>query len=143
MIEDSIEELIHMKPHFPNYLLPIKKCNDYGTKTPFIPLFSDDNKNTLMLWILTGIITHVEDIWFVVSNIRLRQSNWHGWILTYIYPENSYLTPIIRHKKISIQVIIHVQCFIFNEKSGIYKKIFIYHYYYLIIIIFKSNCALK
>ena len=37
-----------------------------------------------MLWVLVGILSQVEEIWSLVANIKLRQSNWHGSILTYI-----------------------------------------------------------
>ena len=37
-----------------------------------------------MLLITTGVLSHVEELWFPVSQVYLKQSSWHGWILTYI-----------------------------------------------------------
>ena len=84
--QDRNEQTLCIKPQFPFYLYPIQKGNVHGETPILIPLFndSDKEKNTSMLWVLVGILSQVEEIWSLVANIKLRQSNWHGWILTYI-----------------------------------------------------------
>ena len=100
---------------------PYSKCNEYSAKPPIILLFSDGNKNKSILWIFTGIITHSEDIWFVVSNIILRQSNWHGCILTYTktYPFRSSFMGNVSYlmKKWYVQQTIHISLFFFNNTN--------------------------
>ena len=82
--QDRDEQTLCMNPQFPFYLYPIQKGNAYGATPTLIPLLNDTEKNTSMLWVLIGILSQVEEIWSLVANIKLRQSNWHGWILTYI-----------------------------------------------------------
>ena len=84
--QDRNEQTLCIKPQFPFYLYPIQKGNSHGATPTLIPLFNDNDKekNTSMLWVLVGILSQVEEIWSLVANIQLRQSNWHGWILTYI-----------------------------------------------------------
>ena len=81
---DEREQTYWIKPQFPNYIFPIQKCNKYGAMPPHIPVFYDKDTNTWMLWILVGILSRVEELWFLVSQVYLKQSLWHGWILTYI-----------------------------------------------------------
>ena len=83
--EDRIEDHQHMKPQFPKFLYPIQKCDKYGAFPLIIPFFTDNNRYTDMLWILTGILSRVEEVWaHITTKVPLRQSHWHGWLLTYI-----------------------------------------------------------
>ncbi len=82
--EDRVEDHQHMKPQFPKFLYPIQKCDAYGAFPIIIPFFTDNNRYTDMLWILTGILSRVEEIWVHVTKMQLRQSHWHGWLLTFI-----------------------------------------------------------
>jgi hypothetical protein len=84
MREDRTEETKLIKPQFPHYLYPIQKCHKYGATPPMIPKFTNKEKKSSMIWSLTGILSHIEEIWSIVTNIELRQSQWNGWLLTYI-----------------------------------------------------------
>ena len=42
-----------------------------------------------MLWVLTGILSGVEDVCVHVTKVQMLQSYWHGWLLTFI--TNKYL----------------------------------------------------
>ena len=57
-----------------------------------IPLFSSSNENTFMLWMLCGILTQIDEIWRMISNIKRYQSKWDNWVLTYL--SNKYFTHI-------------------------------------------------
>ena len=74
----------YMKSHFPSILYPLQKCDAYGIIPYTLPTYMNNNSNTSMLWLLTGILTRVEEIWKLVLSFELRQSCWHGWILSYI-----------------------------------------------------------
>ena len=37
-----------------------------------------------MLWVLTGILSCVKEVWVHVTKLQMRQSYWHGWLLTFI-----------------------------------------------------------
>ena len=84
MREDRHEQILQMKPQFPKFIYPIQKCNDWGTTPPSIPNFYHKEMYTSMLWILTGMLTRVEEMWTYTTKVLLQQSKWHGWILTYI-----------------------------------------------------------
>ena len=74
----------YMKSRFPSILYPLQKCDEYGIIPYTLPTYMNNNSNTSMLWLLTGILTRVEEIWKLVLSFELRQSCWHGWILSYI-----------------------------------------------------------
>ena len=42
--------------------------------------FFDNNTFTDMLWVLTGILSRVEEVWVHVTKVQTRQSYWHGWL---------------------------------------------------------------
>ena len=82
--EDHIENIEHMKPQFPKFLYPIQKCDEYGAFPTIITFPPNNNKFTDMLWVLTGILSCVEEVWVHVAKVKMRQSYWHGWLLTFI-----------------------------------------------------------
>ena len=49
-----------------------------------IPVLKDDSENTFMLLMLITILTCVEETWDIVTEVCFKQSNWHGWVLSYI-----------------------------------------------------------
>ena len=64
-------------PCFPTFIYPLQACNKYGCSPHFIPLFSSvgsNAKNMSMLWLLSGILLGVQEIWMYVYNIPLHQS---------------------------------------------------------------------
>ena len=86
-INDEIPEQYqtqYMRPVFPSMLYPCQKCDAYGAIPYGIPTYLSTSTNTFMLWALTGLLTRVEEIWKLVSSFELRQSWWHGWMLSYI-----------------------------------------------------------
>ena len=87
MREDQIDQTIYFNPQFPPFLYPIKKISKYGATSPLIPVFSNNIKDAAMLWVLIGMLSRIEELWFLVYNFRLRQSNLHGCLL-HIYPLN-------------------------------------------------------
>ena len=60
--EDHIENIEHMKPQFPKFLFPIQKCDGYDAFPTIIPFFTDNNKFTDMIWVLTGIRGLVKEV---------------------------------------------------------------------------------
>lgn len=82
--DNHTEETKYVNPQFPAYLYPVQKCHEFGATPISIPTYIHKEKNTSMLWSLTGILSLVEEVWAFVTKIDLRQSNWHGWMLTYI-----------------------------------------------------------
>ena len=37
-----------------------------------------------MLWLLSGLLIRVQELWELTVDLPLRQSKWNGWILTYL-----------------------------------------------------------
>ena len=73
-----------MKPQFPKFLYPIQKCDGYGEFPTIITFPPGNNKFTYMLSVLTGILSPVKKVWVHVTKVKMRQSYWHGWLLTFI-----------------------------------------------------------
>ena len=71
-------------PVVPKFLFPIQSCDSYGIMPPIIPPLKKNGVNTCVLWTLIALLTRIEDIWEAVTKVRFKQSNWHGWLLTYI-----------------------------------------------------------
>ena len=78
-------ESVHFcKKSFASVLFPIQKCNSYGVAFPTIPTYKCRETSSLALWVMSGLMGHVELIWQNVSKVSLRQSQWHGWMLMYL-----------------------------------------------------------
>ena len=76
-----------MTPCFPANLYPVQSCNQYGSSPHTLLIFQskgNSSQNTSMLWLLCGILTRIQELWTLVNNIQLYQSQWNGWLLTYI-----------------------------------------------------------
>ena len=74
-------------PSFPFSPHPIQAFNQYGSVPHCLPLFtsSDRNgKNTSMLWALCGMLLRVQELWQCVYQCTFYESQWCGWILTYL-----------------------------------------------------------
>ena len=84
MNDTRSEETFYMQPQFPSYIYPIQKSHEYGATPILTPTLNHKEKNTSMLWCLVNMLTLIEEIWSIVSKVELRQSYWHGWLLTYI-----------------------------------------------------------
>ena len=83
---------LFMTPQYPSILYPLQQYNDHGAIPYMIPLLSSSNINIFLLWMLCGMLTRIEKIWKMISNIKLCQSKWYGWVLTYL--SNEYFTHI-------------------------------------------------
>ena len=76
-----------MTPSFPSTLYPVQNCNEYGCTPYSLISFWDRSrnpKNTSMLWLLSGILLRVKEIWYLTYKMPLYQSKWNGWLLTYL-----------------------------------------------------------
>ena len=93
-----------MNPQFPQILYPLQKCNEYGIAPYIIPSFFSTTNNTSMLWLLTGMLTRIEELWNLISKVKFYQSKWHGWILTFI--SNKCFT----HIRAQAKKVIHFEC---------------------------------
>ena len=108
--DNQIINTKNMVPIFPKYIYLVKKCDAYGSTPPLIPVLHHITINTSMLWILIGILNRVEYIWVAVTNVQLKQSDWHGFILSYISNKclthiNNYSNKTI-HSKVRIRIIL-------------------------------------
>ena len=85
--ENGNNQEYHIKPCFPTFLYPLQSCHKYGVHPHTIPLYKSmgkDAKNTSMLWLLSGLLIRVQELWELTVDLPLRQSKWNGWILTYL-----------------------------------------------------------
>ena len=85
--EQDPTRTVEMRPAFPKHLYPLQNCDMYGCIPHTIPMYTSTGqnaKNTSMLWILSGMLIRVQELWQHIYNMSLYQSNWHGWLLTYL-----------------------------------------------------------
>ena len=141
---------LFMNPQYPRILYPLQKFNEYGSLPYLIPIFSSTRYNTSMIWMLCAILTRVEEIWKLVTNVKLFQSKWHGWILTYVAKKffthlkyrakkgdpyrmnfmqnvDDVYSKIVSLFKI-IFIIIHHNSFAIKYKKNLMKGIFVYKF---------------
>ena len=94
-----------MTPCFPSNLYPVQSCNQYGSIPHTLLIFQpkgDSSQDTSMLWLLCGLLTRIQELWTLVYNIQLYQSQWHGWLLTYISKKCFLITKRIIQKEIHL-----------------------------------------
>ena len=56
----------------------------YGAWFPAIPSFQSDDRDSRILWILSGMIVCVKELWFLTDKVNMHVSKWHGWLLAYL-----------------------------------------------------------
>jgi hypothetical protein len=87
---DALPDIpVEVKVCWPVYIYPCQSMNKYGVISPKIPSYRHRNGTSTwkykFLWHLYSLITGMESLWRIIaSEIELRRSNWHGWILVYL-----------------------------------------------------------
>ena len=70
---------------WPVAIYPLQKNDCYGAPFPAIPKFNTRSHNTSMLWVVSALMSRVESLWFSILKLdEFYQSQWHGWLLTYL-----------------------------------------------------------
>ena len=88
---NELPETTHYcRKSWPSILYPVQKNDRYGAYFP--ALFHCKTRpasNTSMLWIVSALLTRTESLWQAIVKIKgLRQSRWHGWMLTWLTKKN-------------------------------------------------------
>ena len=72
-----------------NWIQSIIHCqrNDkegYGAIFPVVPQFRYNDTDTRQLWIVSGMLLCVKELWYLTDKYEMDVSNWHGWVLSYL-----------------------------------------------------------
>ena len=131
---------LFMNPHYPQILHPLQKYNEYGWMTYLIPIFSSTRYNASMIWMLCAILTRVEEIWKLVTNIKLFQSKRHIWILKYVEKNmfHSYEISSKKRRSIWMNYMQNVDD-VYSKKVSLFKIIFIIIHHNFFAILYKNN----
>ena len=107
-----------------NWLQTIIHCqkNDmdgYGATFHVVPVFKTGEYDTRILWLLSGMLVCVKELWSLTDKCDMFYSKWHGWLLAYLskicFPgetfKNDHVNPIKKNHVSSIKKL--------TEKLGI------------------------
>ena len=87
---------VFFKKIWPSSIYPCQKMDSYGAMFVTVPSFNSKGAgcriDTQMVWILSTLMTHVEPLWRLVSEVQLRKSRWHGWLLCYLTKKCFYFS---------------------------------------------------
>ena len=72
-----------------NWVQSIIHCqrNDkegYGARFPVVPAFRYADTDTRVLWVVSGILLCVKEMWNQTDKCVMDVSKWHGWLLSYL-----------------------------------------------------------
>ncbi len=72
-----------------NWIQSIMHCqvNDkggYGARFHVIPQYFSRTADTRMMWILSGMLVCVKQLWSITDKCEMSISKWHGWMLSYL-----------------------------------------------------------
>jgi len=95
IIDDAEEDVPRdnircFRKSWPRHIYPLQKVNTYGAAFPQIPKFGAsyspdlDHFDTIMIWRLSAILTRIDALWKIITEVELRRSNWHGWLLIWL-----------------------------------------------------------
>ena len=56
----------------------------YGAWFPSIPSYQCNDMDSRVVWILSGMIVCVKELWFLTNQVDIHVSKWHGWLLAYL-----------------------------------------------------------
>jgi len=86
--------IIQFRGHWPKRLVwTHPSCSGIGCRPPSLPSYSRKPAYDLRIsWILSAMLLQVSDIWNAVAAEEKRDSEWEGWLLTYL--TRNYLTHV-------------------------------------------------
>jgi predicted GIY-YIG superfamily endonuclease len=70
--------------YWPMTIYPCQKLTNYGAQVTIVPSFRARNTNTKNLWLISTVITQVEEVWQSFIKATRSASDWQGWLLTYL-----------------------------------------------------------
>jgi hypothetical protein len=77
---------VSFKKYWSDSLYPCQNMSDYGVRFAKVPILQNRNISTKLTWTVAALLSRVEILWRLISNkIELRTSNWHGWLLVYLF----------------------------------------------------------
>ena len=65
-------------------ILHCHTMDSYGARFPVIPQFSCGHTDTSILWILSGMIDLIKELWERTDKCEMVVTKWHGWLLTFL-----------------------------------------------------------
>ena len=73
-----------VRKSWPTILYPLQKNDKFGVCFPVLPKFKSKS-DTSFIWLISACMISVESLWQSVLKIdEFCQSQWHGWLLTYL-----------------------------------------------------------
>ena len=65
-------------------IYPCQKLTPNGAQFAIVPSFRARNTNTKSLWIISIVMTQVEEVWQSFIKAIRSASDWQGWLFTYL-----------------------------------------------------------
>lgn len=84
--DDRPSVRVSFKKYWSDSLYPCQNMSDYGIRFNKVPILHNRYENTRLIWKVSVLVSRVESLWRMISNYyELRSSNWHGWMLAFLY----------------------------------------------------------
>ena len=106
MDEGGCENVTDTKRNWIKSIIHCQKIDKggYGAWFPAVPSYQSNDRDSRVLWLLSGMIVCVKELWCLTDNVNMHVSKWHGWLLAYLtrfcFPEivfkNDTTNPIMR-----------------------------------------------
>lgn len=84
--QQGTQAIIYASRNWLESIIPCQKidADGYGSRFPDIPMFTYTKTDTMILWLLSGMMLCVKELWFLTSKCEIHVSKWHGWLLEYL-----------------------------------------------------------
>ena len=84
--QEGKSDIIYARRNWMESIFPCQKidADGYGSRFPDIPMFTYNKTDTRILWIVSGIMLCVKEVWYLTSKCEIFVSRWHGWLLAYL-----------------------------------------------------------
>ena len=86
MDEGGCSNVISTKCNWITSIIHCQKVDKggYGAWFPAIPSYQCNDRDSRVVWILSGMIVCVKELWFLTNQVDIHVSKWHGWLLAYL-----------------------------------------------------------
>ena len=83
---EEIPVEVHCKRNWIQSVIQCQKLDEggYGGIFTKIPKFSSNETDTRLLWLLSGMLLCVKELWCITDKCDKMVSRWNGWLLCYL-----------------------------------------------------------
>ena len=89
VLDNVVSECPHVVDTKRNWIKSIIHCQKmdkggYGAWFPSTPSYKCNDRDSRMVWLLSGMTLCVKELWCLTDKVDMYCSKWHGWLLTYL-----------------------------------------------------------